>query len=327
MTKKHRMLIALLVAMFFPVAVAAQTREAGPWWPNAEWGGEDQAGASNRITAAKILEAIQLVKTGQLYELGFPYQPDMPFAGARSFDVQTSARAPVVGTNRFAFNEEFIATQLGQVGTQYDGLAHIGEEVDMDDGSTELVFYNGFTASEMDARYGLKKLGMENAKSIITRGILIDIAGFKGVDRLDNLYEVTVDDVTGALDKQGIAVSDLRPGDAFLFRYGWAQLWNDIDSFNTNPPGIGVAVAEWIAEQKPSMIGSDSWTTEVNPNPDPELIARVHQILLTHNGIYNLENLNLEALAADGAYEFMFIMTPLPLVGASGSPARPVAIR
>ena len=75
------------------------------------------------------------------------------------------------------------------------------------------------------------------------------------------------------------------------------------------------------------MIGSDSWTSEVVPNPDPELAFPVHQELLTKNGIFNLENLKLEELAAEGAHEFLFVFTPVPLKGATGSPGRPIAIR
>ncbi len=324
---RYGIVVLALIALLVPVTSMAQTRESGPWWPNPEWGPDDQAGASNRITPEKILEAVGLVKTGELYELGHPYEPEMPFAGARSYAIETSGRAPARGANRYASNEEFIATQLGQVGTQFDGLAHVGHEVDMADGRAELVFYNGFTASEMDGRYGLARLGVEHAKPIITRGVLIDVAGFKGVGRLANSYEVTVADVQGALERQGMTEADLRVGDAILFRYGWSQLWSRPEAYNTNPPGIGVAVAAWAADRRPSMVGSDSWPTEVIPNPDPDLVNPVHQELLTHNGIFNLENMDLEALASDEVYEFLFIMTPIPLVGATGSPARPVAIR
>ena len=80
-------------------------------------------------------------------------------------------------------------------------------------------------------------------------------------------------------------------------------------------------------ERKATMIGSDSWTGEVIPNPDPTLMFPVHQELLPKNGIFILENLRLEELAADGVHEFLFVFTPVPFKGATGSPGRPIAIQ
>jgi len=91
--------------------------------------------------------------------------------------------------------------------------------------------------------------------------------------------------------------------------------------------GIGLEVARWIAERKATLFASDTWTGEVVPNPDPTLMFPVHQELLTKNGIFILENLKLEELAADGGYEFLFVFAPVPFKGATGSPGRPIAIR
>jgi kynurenine formamidase len=94
-----------------------------------------------------------------------------------------------------------------------------------------------------------------------------------------------------------------------------------------DPPGIGLEVARWVAQRKAAMVGSDQSGTEVAPNPDPNLSAPVHQELITKNGIFNLENLTLDERAADGAYEFLFVFTPVRYKGATGSPGRPLAIR
>ena len=189
------------------------------------------------------------------------------------------------------------------------------------------VFYNGFTEDEIANAYGLKKLGIENIKSFITRGVLIDIAGLKGVDALDHGYEVTVADVRGALARQGMQESGLQSGDALFFRYGWSKHWTDADKYNTDPPGIGLEVAAWLVERQPSMIGSDQWMTEVGPNPDPTLVAPVHQEIINKAGIWNLENMVYDDLVEDGVSEFLFIFTPMRFKGATGSPARPIAIR
>ena len=309
------------------LAASAQTRESGPWWPNAEWGPDDQAGASNRITDTKVMEALQMATTGRIYELGQVYEQGMPLFGARSYSMVLPARDPAAGDNRIVANEEFVSTQIGQVGTQFDGLGHIGQEVVMEDGSVEHVFYNGFTATEMDTPGGLQRLGIEHVRPIVTKGVLVDIAGYQGVERLPNSYEVTVEDLLGALAAQGMSAADVARGDALLLRYGWSSLWDQPEAYNTNPPGIGLAAAQWIIERQVTMIGADSWGSEVIPNPDESLVFPVHQELLTKNGIFNLENMQFDELMDDVVYEFLFIVTPIRFRGATGSPARPIAIR
>ena len=309
------------------LSAGAQTRESGPWWPNPEWGADDQAGASNRITDAKVMEALQLATTGRIYELGQVHEQGMPLFGSRSYSMVLPARDSAAGDNRIVANEEFVSTQIGQVGTQFDGLGHIGQEMAMEDGSVEHVFYNGYTASEMDTPSGLQRLGIEHVRPIVTRGVLIDIAGYQGVERLPNGYEVTVEDLLGALAAQGMSAADVTPGDAVLLRYGWSTLWDQPEAYNPNPPGIGLAAAQWIIERQVTMIGADSWGSEVFPYPDDGLVFPVHQELLMKNGIFNLENMQFDELVADVVYKFVFIVTPIQFKGATGSPARPIAIR
>jgi hypothetical protein len=325
------MRLALVSTVLFLSAgsALAQTREAGPWWPNPTWGRGDQAGASNRISPEKVLEAVRLVKTGKIYEIGQVYEKSMPLFGARTYAL-LSPGGPTYslpGSNRIVANDEFLCAEIGQVGTQFDGPGHIGMKVTMADGSVEDVYYNGFTGGEMYSPYGLRALGVENVKPMLTRGILIDLAGYKGLANLPARYEVTLADVRGALARQGLSESDLHPGDALLFRYGWARFWTEPAKYNAEPPGIGLEVARWVVERKASMVGSDQSGTEVLPNPDPSLVFPVHQELIMKNGIFNIENLALDELARDAAYEFLFVFTPVRFKGATGSPGRPLAIR
>jgi hypothetical protein len=307
----------------------AQTREAGPWWPNPTWGAGDQAGASNWITPDKVLEAARLVKTGKVYEIGQVYEKGMPMFGARTYALLSPGGPTYAlpGRNRIVANDEFLCAEIGQVGTQFDGPGHIGMKVTMADGSVEDVYYNGFTGDEMYSPYGLRKLGVENVKPMLTRGILLDLAGYKGLPNLPTRYEVTLADVRGALARQGLSENDIRPGDALLFRYGWSRFWTEPAKYNAEPPGIGLEVARWVVERKASMVGSDQSGTEVLPNPDPNLVFPVHQELVMKNGIFNIENLALDELARDAAYEFLFVFTPVRFKGATGSPGRPLAIR
>jgi kynurenine formamidase len=318
--------LATLVA--FPAM--AQTAEEGPWWPHPIWGPGDQAGGSNWITPAKVLDAVTLVRMGKIYELGQVYERGMPLFGERTYAMfipGSPTSSTSWGKNRLVGNDEFLCAEVGQVGTQFDGLAHIGQRVTMADGSVRNVYYNGFTGEDLGGNYGMAALGIENIKPIVTRGILVDIAAYKGVEMLPNSYEVTVEDVRGALKKIGLTGDDLRDGDALFFRFGWSKLWDKPEEYNANPPGIGLEVARWVVARNAAMIGSDTWTSEVVPNPDPELAFPVHQELLTKNGIFNLENLKLEELSAEGAHEFLFVFAPVPFKGATGSPGRPIAIR
>jgi kynurenine formamidase len=321
-------LTLLLLGLATALGAGAQTRAAGPWWPNAEWGPMDQAGASNRITPEKIVAAFRLVTTGRVYEIGQVYERGMPLGGTRDYALRLVPAIEPTGSNRVLYNDEFLAAEVGQVGTQFDGLGHIGSEVRYADGSLQRVFYNGFTTAEMNAGTGLRELGIEHVRPILTRGVLVDLPASKNVERLDGGYEVTLADVRAALTRQGIAESSIAPGDAVLFRYGWAQLWRSPAEYNASKlPGIGLEVARWLVERKVTVTGGDTSANEVSPNPTSGLVIPVHQELMLKNGIFNIENLTFEELAAERVYEFLFIATPIRFKGATGSPLRPLAIR
>ena len=322
-------LVGFVLVLSWSTAAEAQTREKGPWWPHPIWGAGDQAGGSNWITPEKILEASKLVTTGKVYEIGQVYSRDMPLFGDRTYSmfIPGSPTGEPQGENRLIYHDELLVAEIGQVGTQFDGPGHIGARVTMADGTEKDVFYNGHFLEDFKSPYGLQKLGVENIKPIVTRGILVDVAGYKNMPVLPSSYEVRVSDVRGALQKQGISEDSIKPGDALFFRYGWSTHWNDHDTYNTNPPGIGMEVALWVVEKKASMIGSDHWSTEVIPNPDSRLAFPVHQELITKNGVWNLENMVFDSLVEDQVYEFMFVFTPIRFEGATGSPGRPIGIR
>lgn len=314
-----RLLVTILLA-FFVFSSLAQTREKGPWWPHPIWGANDQAGGSNWITPEKILSAVSLVKTGKVFELGHVYERGMPLSGNRSYNIfipSFPTYAPT-GKDRIVFNDEFVAAEIGQVGTQFDGPGHVGKELKMADGSTTEVFYNGAPADELRSPYGLLRLGVENVKPIITRGILIDLAGYKGVDILPEGYEITVADVRNALAKEGLKESDIQPGDALLFNLGWWRHWPNPKSVQASAAHASAEVIEWIIARKPSMIGSDAHLD----GPD----FMVHGEVTMKNGIFNLEFMNFGTLQNEKVYRFLFVFTPLRLKGATGSPGRPIAI-
>ena len=307
-------------------AQAGDTPIGAKWWPS-RWGAEDQAGASNHITAEKILDALKLVKTGKAYEMGRVYESSMPKFGERAFTLRIPGgpTGGPLGNNSIVWHDEFLATEIGQVGTQFDGLGHIGVAAKGQD-RAEMRFYNGLTAAEISDPYGLKKLGIEHVKPIVTRGLLLDVAAVRG--RNMNLgEEITVADIEAALSKQSIAADWLKPGDAVFFNTGWGSLWNkDNVQFGKGEPGIGMAAGQWCIGKQVCVVGADTWGVEVVPNPDANKAFPVHQELITKNGIFIHENLDLSGLAAERVYQFVYLMLPLRIKGGTGSPGRPIAL-
>ena len=139
--------------------------------------------------------------------------------------------------------------------------------------------------------------------------------------------EITVSDIRAALQKQNMQESDVKPGDAIFFNTGWSAMWKkNNDKYNSGEPGIGLEVAQWVIEKDLCLTGGDTWAVEVVPNPDKTLAFPVHSTLQTKHGIYNHENLFFDELIADKKYQFVYIFTPVPLVGATGSPGVPIGI-
>ena len=297
-----------------------------PWWPS-KYGKDDQIGATNLITPAKIVDALKLVKTGKVYEMSHPYESSTPKFGERAFllRIPGGPTGGPLGANNVIYNDEFVATEIGQVGTQMDGLGHIGMAFKGEDRS-EMRFYNGFTAAEINGAYGLKKLGVENVKPIVTTGHLFDVAGLKGRN-LNLGEEITVADLEGCLSRQKVAADAIKSGDCVFLNTGWGSLWNkDNAQFVKGEPGIGLDAAKWLISKDVVLIGADTWAIEVVPNPDAKLAFPVHQELLAKDGIHIHENLVTSELAANGVWSFCYIMLPLMIKGATGSPGRPIAL-
>jgi kynurenine formamidase len=282
----------------------------------SKWGAADERGAANYVTPASVLEAARLIKTGEIVELGRVLSADMPFFGTRRFDLHTKRSAGPLGANRRNSNEELIVTELGQVGTQLDTFTHQGI-----DGQ----FYNCVRMDDVATRSGFQKLGVEKVGTLFNRGVLVDVAAFKGVEMLAAGYEISAADIQGALAKQSLS---LRAGDAVLVRTGWGRLWGtDKARYAGTAPGLGIAAAEWLASQNVMLIGADTMSIEVSPNPDESINLPVHQIALVVNGIFLLENLALDELAAKQLHEFAFVLQPLKIRGGTGSTVAPIAVR
>jgi kynurenine formamidase len=304
-------------------AGSAALAQAPTWSPPPEkercpskWGDKDERGSMNHQKTAAVLKATGLIKTGEMIELAHVLNEKMPFFGTRRFDVHIKRTFMNQPSNRRGSNEEIVISEIGQVGTQLDGFAHQSHEDSL---------YNCYKISETSTRSGFTKLGIHQTGMFFTRGVLIDVAAYKGVDTLGDNYEITVEDLEGALKRQG---TTLQAGDAILINTGWHRLWEkDNARYVKSCPGIGVKAAQWLIGKDPILLGSDNWPVEVAPNPDPQLSLPVHQIALVVNGVHLLENLKLDELVAKNVYEFAFMMQPLKMQGGTGSTVSPVAVR
>jgi kynurenine formamidase len=306
----------ILAGAIATIAAATIARGQTDRWYPSRWGAADERGAANRITPAKVLEARNAIQKGTIYQLGHVYEAGMPMYGTRHYSLRIPSPFAMPGKNQAVYHDEIISGELGQIGTQFDGLGHLG----IGD-----VFYNGNRRSEFAQAEGLTRLGIENVGAIVTRGVLVDVARFKGVTQLPATYEITVADLKGALQKQNVQI---RSGDVVLIHTGWSSLWmKDNAKYGASEPGIGLAAAQFLVDAEVVVVGADTWGVEVMPNPDASLSAPVHQLFLARNGIYLHENLITAELARDNAYEFMYSFAPLRLKGATGSPGNPIAIR
>ena len=308
--------------------VAAPALSDKPWWPHPKWGKDDAAGASNWITPAKVLDAAKWIKDGKIYRIGRVYEAAMPKFGERAFTLRIpgSPTGGPFGANRLVYHDEYLATEIGQTGTQFDGLGHIGIQMGKDGDMTEMRYYNGHTELEIGGAYGLKQLGVEHIKPLFTRGHLFDIEAVKG-KMMEAGDEIKVADLRAAMQKQGMKEDDVKEGDAVFFQTGWSKLWvKNNEKYNSGEPGIGLEVAKWCIDKGVCLTGADTWATEVVPNPDKNLVFVVHGEMQTKHGILNHENMNFDALIADKKYQFVYVFSPAPIRGATGSNGGPIAI-
>lgn len=295
-----------------------------------KWGAKDQLGTLNYITSEKIIEASRLVRQGKVISLALPFDDKGPQTGAwgRVNPVHTFV---LTGTDAAAGKQEmphglgaaddFVSMFL-QCGTQWDALAHIYDNAKM---------WNGYDAALVTSR-GAQLNGIEHmASRIVTRGVLLDIARFKGVEALKPGYPISEEDLTQCAAREKVKIGR---GDAVLFRtgqlgHGKKHGWGTFAAGDA--PGLSFYTAGWLHRTEIASIASDTWGCEVRPNELPGAFQPLHQVMIPNIGLLVGEIFDMEALgedcAADGVYEFMFVAPPLPITGAVGSPVNPQAIK
>jgi kynurenine formamidase len=310
----HRKLAVFALLVAAPLAAPA----VGQDWTKSKWGPADEIGAANYITPELVVKAAQLVKTGKTYALGIETSSKTPAYPPRGFKITIvqpgQAGTPGLGPSKTTYNDDIIDGWVG-VGSQIDGLGHIG---------VEYVYYNGNKLADFADASGLKKLGAEKIPPIVARGVLLDMAAHFGTDIVKEGTAFNTKEIEEVTKKQGV---EIRQGDVVLFHTGWIGLIGKDDKrYNAGEPGLGVDGAKYLASKGVVAVGADTWGLEAVPF-ETKNIFEVHQILLPMNGTYILENMNTGSLAADKAYEFLFVLGVPKITGAVQGIINPIAIR
>jgi len=243
--------------------------------------------------------------------VGMPASPNHP-----SFQMALSRRhGDLVREDGGSAANEILVTG-GHVGTHLDALGHISQDGEV---------FGGEKARKIQSNVGLSRLGIDEFEPMVGRGVLLDVARLHGGDVLEPGYEVTAEDLSRAEANAGVEVG---LGDAVLIRTGWSTLWPGSSFLNRElgSPGPGVEAASWLAERRIRVAGGETIAFEVIHPGAGHATLPVHRVLLVESGINIIEVMNLQPLAAAERFEFGFVVAPLKIRGATGSPVRPLAL-
>ena len=358
------------------------------------WGANDELGNLNYLTPERVKQNLELIRMGRIYNLAHPLDP-----GQMGFKAHLDTRSNLgewPGKNgsttifnneeligKSTYNPELDGVMLTSLGTQFDGFTHTTQSgityncYDTRDPENHLLAEGdpgGLPKAPAPPDYlfrGHTKMGMENVGTIVARAILIDLAGLlkekeKAAGRDPDLfppldYEFSPEEIELAMLRQGLTLADIRPGDALLFRTGWAgRFWtsNPADprnerlkylnggqkKFKPGGPGLDARAIQWTVNRQPVLVGGDNKSVEATVKKPRFKFENFGHVSWLNNGIYMLEDLDLEMLAQDcekeragkqagsanpdnSCYITTLIISTLPIRGNGGSPVSPIAIR
>lgn len=259
-----------------------------------------------------IAGGVRIFDLGRPMEVGMPQSPNHP-----QFRIALARRhGDSVRADGGSAANELIVTG-GHVGTHIDALSHVSQAGRL---------HGGLDAAEAQRGGRFSELGVETIAPMVCRGWLLDVPAALGLRACAPGYEITPGDLAQAASEQNVNV---QPGDVVLVRSGWAQRWDDREAyvgFASGVPGPGEAGARWLAALEPRAVGADSIAFEHLAPGAGHALLPAHRVLLVEHGINIIETLDLEGLARARVDEFVFVLSPLALVGATGSPVRPLAV-
>ncbi len=286
------------------------------WYPS-KYGADDRLGAMNNLSAEKTRDAARLIRTGKTYGLGMITGRNTPAYPPREYDVTVLQLADGSGTplgeNRAVGNDDVLDTYVG-IGSQLDGLGHMG---------IDHRYYNGVPVKDFVATTGLTQFGTHLLPPVATRGILLDMTKRFGspVKPGTAFNRAEIDE---AARRAGVTIGK---GDIVLFHTGTLQAQLNGAAYTPEIPGVGVDGAQYLADLGVVAVGADTWAIETIPFENAARPFDVHLTLLAKNGVYILENMMTQDLAADGATEFFFTLGAPRFEGTVQAVINPVAVR
>lgn len=291
----------------------------------SRWGPDDRMGAGNLITASSRLAALSMVQEGELVDLGQVIENDAPRIPPNQTPYVMTLSTRSAGMVRH-LGAHGVQNELGANLERMEMTAHVGTHIDaLGHVTVGDRMYNGLSATDVVGDFGLDDLGVENVPPIITRGVLLDVAGLDGGDMLDAGRAISAEDLLRAQDAAGV---EIQEGDVVCVHTGWGRLFmQDNARYVGGEPGIDLDAAEWLTDRGVVAIAADNMAVEVIPNPKhPRLILPVHQHTLVDSGVYLIENIKLDELSMMKRNEFCFILLSTKFKGATACPVRPLAM-
>lgn len=306
--------LALCAAAFLSSAAAQE-----PWYPS-RYGADDTIGAMNNLSPQGTRDAARLVRTGKVYALGVVTGRNAPAWPGRAYNLTVvqinDGAGGAIGPNKVTGHDDILMTYVG-IGSQIDGFGHLG---------IDHRHYNGVHARDFFRGDGVVKFGTENIPPTATRGVLLDMTRHFAQTPVAAGTPFNREAIVAAARAARVTI---RKGDVVLFHTGWmaAKASSDPQGFIATQPGLGREGADYLASLGVVMVGADTAALEAIPAEDPTTFGIVHQTLLARHGVHILENIDTNALAADGATEFMFVLGQPRFEGTVQAVINPIAIR
>lgn len=259
-----------------------------------------------------VSAGLQFVDLGRQLRVGMPQSPNHP----QFWHTLPRRHGDMTRSDGGSAANDMVTTGT-HVGTHIDALAHVSQDGRL---------YGGADAAQSCIGGKYVEHGVHTIAPMIRRGVLLDVPAVLGVDRCDGGYEITVADLEASAATEGV---DISAGDVVLIRSGWGQLFFEGQPYVGGPsgvPGVSEKGARWLAQKRIHAAGADTIAFEQLAPGVGHALLPAHRVLLVESGIYIIEALDLEELSAKKRYEFTFVLVPLNIFGATGSPVRPLAV-
>jgi kynurenine formamidase len=307
--------------MSLPAAFHDIAKRVNNW---GRWGEDDEIGTLNLITGEVVRDAAATVRSGRRIPLALPLRQDGVQTGVipgrvNPLHTMVQINQELFGPGTVATSDDTVTMGL-QSATHWDALTHASHSGRI---------YNGRPADTITPHDRARFSGIDKATPVVSRGVLLDVARAKGLDRLAGDHAVTPEDLEEAAEYGRVTV---RAGDIVLVRTGQMRLCleGDRHGYAFPSPGLSVRTPEWFHARDVAAVANDTLTFEIFPPEIENLWLAVHALDLVEMGMLQGQNWNLEELstacAQDRQYAFLLSAMAEPFVGGTGTPVAPVAV-